>query len=161
MTNFDDESLKRKIKEEEELISSIVDDIDFSKYITQDYVDCDVELVPGRLVAKYRSPYDGELFDIEAAADEKEIPNGPLRDLYRYRRSLASGLISINGEQFMPSAGADTKVEGLKRKPKHLVDRLLWGHILFQEALRRVLSEPERLDQELKNSSGTHSTDSE
>ena len=146
------EDLKKAIKIEEDVIKGTLDKMDLSQLLENDFLTVEVELVPGKLAAVYRSPYDGEIFETEEDADTLEIKNEVLRELYRYRRALAVSLVSINGVEFMPGAGVGTKVEGLKKKPKHLVEKLLWGHILFQEALSRLLSEPGELEEKTKNS---------
>lgn len=141
-----------KILLEEKIINEILKNLDLSKLLEQDYLMATVNLVPGKLAAEYMSPYDGELFEAEEDADTLKIEDPALRELYRYRRALAVSLVAINGTQFMPGAGVGTKVEGLKRKPRHLVDKLTWGYVLFQEALNRLLKHPEELEKHLKNS---------
>jgi hypothetical protein len=63
---------------------------------------------------------------------------------------LAKSIQSVNGEPFMPGAGTPAKIEGLKLKPRHITDRMFWGHSMFEEALNRVVRDPEFVDSEIK-----------
>ena len=149
----DKKVVKESKEREKEIVDKIVSDIDLSNYILKDYVDADVDLIPGHLKVTYRSPYGEEVFDTES--EIKELAKGEDSfDEYHYRvfRSLAASVQKINGELWMPGASVPIKIAGLKKKSKHLLDRFLWGHLLFNEALRKLVEDPEVLEAQVKKS---------
>jgi hypothetical protein len=137
---------------EEKLVESIISKIDISDYLEKDFVDVSVSVIPNKLEVTYRSPFGGEVFDAESEVQEKKIDNEADEYHYRVFRSLAASVQALNGKDFMPGASVPIKLEGLKKKPKHILDRLLWGHVLFNEALRRVVEDPEIFEDQVKKS---------
>lgn len=141
------------LKREKDLIDKLTKSLDLSSYIIKDYVDAEVEIIPGHLKVTYRSPYGEEVFSTESEIKKLVESKEPF-DEYHYRifRSLAASMQKINGESWMPGASIPIRMEGLKKKPKHLLDRYFWGHLLFNEALKKLVEDPEELEKQVKKS---------
>ncbi len=141
------------LEREKDLVNKLTKSLDLASYIIRDYVDAEVELIPGHLKVTYRSPYGEEVFNTESEIKELAKAEEPF-DEYHYRifRSLAVSMQEINGEKWMPGASIPIRMEGLKKKPKHLLDRFFWGHLIFNEALRKLVEDPEALEEQVKKS---------
>lgn len=151
MSDIADRTEETKIDKDEKIIRELIDKIDLKQYITDDKIEVDIDLVPGFLTVRFRSQTGEDVCETDNEILENEISDKAVEFHYRVFRSLGSSIVSINGVDFMPGAGIPAKISGLKKKPKHILDKIFWGNSLFNEALRRVLSDADILESKSKN----------
>jgi hypothetical protein len=139
---------------EEIIVSDLVQKIDFGHLLHQDHVEAEVP-IRDKLKAAYRSSRSGDAFAVEEYLNQQKSTSATMEYSHRVIWSLANSLVSINGQPFMPGAKAEhlsAKIQRLLEKPKIIVDQLIWGQALFEEAVRRVCEDPEHLRDTIKKS---------
>lgn len=129
--------------------------IDLGKLLEDDYIDVEIPVIPGHLNVTYRSPFGEEVFDTEEELAVMENSSELSKFNYSIFRSLATSIIKMNDKRLLDSGTVLDKIELLKRKPKHIIDRLLWGHIVLNESLKRLIEDPVAMEEKIKNFLGT------
>jgi hypothetical protein len=157
---------------EREIVQAVMDNLDFTRLLIEDTIEADIPLRED-LVLRFRSPRANAPFKyqeyvahkrsqsaraIEDALDKNAPPPPPWSETPNHRVvwSLASGLVSINGQAFIPGSGeghTSSKMDRLLEKSKHVLDQFIWAQNLFDFALRVVCdSDGGKLGEKLKNS---------
>jgi hypothetical protein len=145
----------REDGKDEQAILEAASKINLSKLLEEDYVDIEIPVIPGHLTVTYRSPFGEEVFDIEEELASLDSDSELAKYNYSIFRTLATSVVKLNDAPVPKAETVTDKIELLKRKPKHVIDRLLWGHVVMSEALKRLVEDPEKIEEQIKNSLGT------
>jgi hypothetical protein len=137
---------------EESILAELAEKIDFGELLHRDFVEAEVT-IRDQLKASYRSARSGDALAVEDYVNSQKSISSNQEYSHRVIWALANSLVSINGQPFMPGpAAVEHKIQRLLEKPKIIVDQLVWGQALFDEAVRRICEEPEKLEGAVKKS---------
>lgn len=153
MSQVEDPTPSVELSEKDELaIRKVAETVDFGKLLVDDYLDLDVEVIPGHLTVTYRTAFGGDVFDMEDELENLDSLSQSKRYHYSVFRSLAVSVQRINGDLIGKNDEVPAKIEYLKRKPQQIIEKIFWGFMVAREAVQKWIDDPEMMEGAIKKS---------